>query len=278
MTKIKTPDQRLIDSAALFKERNEQYGDNYLTMGDVLFNVFPQKLEVRTSGEMQRLFTIVMLTMKLTRYAQNINKGGHQDSLDDMAVYALMAAYTDDLERAKDLPKVKQESHMYAGTFADDISTKPTFDPSLYLHNAGSQEDRVNNPAKPYLDDSLHTSFIFPMTNESIIDRKNITRNQLMAKQKQRMEDHFGLIAELPEHKTSIGSLYRTYQNLALSVAVTMSGSKGKIRRPHWTNDYANVNVNCYYSVGELISQSDRIACDWEVWFVNNPPETASAG
>lgn len=97
-TAIKTPDQRLIDAAALFMQRNKQYGDNYRTIGPVLAAMFPDGLHVGGAEEMQRVFTIVMVVMKITRYAQNIDRGGHQDSLDDMSVYSMMAAYTDELD------------------------------------------------------------------------------------------------------------------------------------------------------------------------------------
>ena len=101
----KTVDQRLHDAANLFKQRNEQYGDNYKTIGPVLDAMFPSGILLLGPDEMQRMFTIVMQVTKLTRYAQNIHRGGHQDSLDDMAVYSIMAAHTDDIARSAEFPQ-----------------------------------------------------------------------------------------------------------------------------------------------------------------------------
>lgn len=97
MTKVTSVPDRLRAAADLFEERNAAYGSNFVTMGPVLHAMFPQGLTVETPDEWQRIFSIVMFAMKTTRYASNIRRGGHRDSLDDQAVYSLMAAYTDDL-------------------------------------------------------------------------------------------------------------------------------------------------------------------------------------
>ena len=102
--KIMTVDERLHAAADLFKQRNAAYGDNYRTIGPVLAAMYPNGLTIKTEGEWQRLFTIVMSVMKTTRYAQNISKGGHADSLEDLSVYAQMGNYTDALENETNYP------------------------------------------------------------------------------------------------------------------------------------------------------------------------------
>lgn len=93
--------ERLRAAAALFEQRNRQYGNNYLLIGETLAAMFPNGLRIETPVEWQRLFTLVMMVMKNTRYAQNIFRlEGHDDSLDDITVYAQMGAYVDHLVRA----------------------------------------------------------------------------------------------------------------------------------------------------------------------------------
>jgi hypothetical protein len=97
----KPPHERLRDAAALFEKRNAEYGDNYRVMGDTLKAMFPSGLTVRTEEEWVRIFLLIMCVMKTTRYAKNFLRGGHQDSLEDLSVYAQMAAETDEEARER---------------------------------------------------------------------------------------------------------------------------------------------------------------------------------
>lgn len=105
-----SPDQRLKELAKLFQERNAQYGSNYLQFENVLRALFPYGLHITKDGEFGRLILVMHLITKLTRYTQNMQQGkGHEDSLDDMAVYAMMLQEHDSLygklgEVAKGLP------------------------------------------------------------------------------------------------------------------------------------------------------------------------------
>lgn len=110
---VRSVPTRLRAAADLFEERNAAYGGNYLTMGAVMSAIYPQGLTVKTQEEWTRLMLQVLRVMKETRYAQNFQKGGHEDSLDDLAVYALMAAETDDLAREKGRVVV-QNSHKHS--------------------------------------------------------------------------------------------------------------------------------------------------------------------
>ena len=80
----------------IYKERNALYGDNYKHFGKILLGMFPQGAVLNTEEEFNRFALFLNILHKLTRYARSINSGGHADSLDDMAVYAMMLRETDD--------------------------------------------------------------------------------------------------------------------------------------------------------------------------------------
>lgn len=94
---VRTPAERLRAAADLFEERNAAYGENYTMMGGVMAAMYPQGLTVRTPEEWTRLMLQVHRVTKETRYSQNFGRGGHQDSLDDLSVYAMMAAEQDEV-------------------------------------------------------------------------------------------------------------------------------------------------------------------------------------
>src|SRR5687768_14310804 len=77
--------------ADLFLERNRLYGDNYKRFGAVFSLVMQgQNLDTANHNDMSRLGILVQIVGKITRYGENFNRGGHDDSLDDIAVYAIM--------------------------------------------------------------------------------------------------------------------------------------------------------------------------------------------
>lgn len=83
----------LLDAAAkTFRERNAVYGDNYLRFGNAFLAIFPgNKLPpITTHQDMDRLQIMMQILNKLTRYAEQLHVGGHQDSARDMCVYAAM--------------------------------------------------------------------------------------------------------------------------------------------------------------------------------------------
>lgn len=88
-TKSPVPDMlRLLGD--LYSERNKLYGDNYKFFGDVMMGLFPRGLTLKTRDDWNRLGVFIQAMSKATRYAQQFEKGGHADSLDDMSVYAQM--------------------------------------------------------------------------------------------------------------------------------------------------------------------------------------------
>lgn len=88
--------EQLIKKAELFSKQNKIYGDNFIRFGPVLSLILAnQKLDAMNSADMARLGILVHIVTKITRYAENFNRGGHSDSLDDIAVYAMMLKQLD---------------------------------------------------------------------------------------------------------------------------------------------------------------------------------------
>lgn len=76
--------------ATTYEERNKLYGDNYKKFGRVMEAMFPEGLTLRSIQDFNRYGIFVQCASKLMRYAENLNKGGHQDSAHDLSVYAAM--------------------------------------------------------------------------------------------------------------------------------------------------------------------------------------------
>lgn len=81
---------RLRHAAGIYDERNALYGDNYKNFGIVMIGMFPRGIELKTADDFTRFGLLVQAVSKDTRYAQQFDKGGHIDSLDDGVVYRTM--------------------------------------------------------------------------------------------------------------------------------------------------------------------------------------------
>ena len=88
----KTPADYLQESVDTFKQRNMLYGDNYKLFGKIMHVAGngDDKWKINSVSDWNRLGIIVQIVSKLGRYFENFNKGGHDDSLKDIAVYASM--------------------------------------------------------------------------------------------------------------------------------------------------------------------------------------------
>lgn len=89
--KLRAPD--LLELAAgTFRERNALYGDNYRRFGAAFLALFPggRLPPIEDVGTMDRVQLMMQILNKLTRYAENVHRGGHQDSARDMTVYSAM--------------------------------------------------------------------------------------------------------------------------------------------------------------------------------------------
>lgn len=96
-----TVPEMLKTAASIYEERNKLYGTNYKRIGFIMMRLFPEGLKITTSEDFNRLGIFVQLMAKVTRYAAQFQAGGHKDSLDDMAVYAMMLQELDDMKRAE---------------------------------------------------------------------------------------------------------------------------------------------------------------------------------
>lgn len=98
--------EQLRAKAALYEERNALYGDNYKKFGPIM-ELLGIK-ELKSASDHGRFAIFVQIVAKVTRYAENFHRGGHDDSLDDIAVYSMMLKELDQIEtgkRSKEKPK-----------------------------------------------------------------------------------------------------------------------------------------------------------------------------
>lgn len=82
--------EMLRHAARTYEERNKVYGDTYKIHGYVINALFPAGIRLSGPMDHNRFAALTLIISKLTRYCQNFDKGGHADSLHDLAVYAMM--------------------------------------------------------------------------------------------------------------------------------------------------------------------------------------------
>jgi len=80
----------LRSAAEIYEQRNKLYGDNYKEFGNWVDKLFPEGLAVDTPEDFNRLGVLIQMLSKISRYAHNFHKGGHDDSLGDLAIYTMM--------------------------------------------------------------------------------------------------------------------------------------------------------------------------------------------
>lgn len=99
----RVPDM-LREAAATYEERNKLYGDNYKRHGWLMKALFPQGLHLKTESDFNRYGVFVQMVSKVSRYAEQFNNGGHEDSLLDESVYAAMLRELDEDARDPNAP------------------------------------------------------------------------------------------------------------------------------------------------------------------------------
>lgn len=104
----KSVPQALSDLGKLYNDRNNLYKSNYLNFGKTLAALLPDGITLKTPEEFNRFALFMQLLHKQSRYAHSILKGGHPDSLDDLAVYAQMLQEFDGLTRDEKLKETKE--------------------------------------------------------------------------------------------------------------------------------------------------------------------------
>lgn len=102
---MKTVPERLEDLGNLYRERNKLYGDNYKHFGKILMGIFPNGIELRTEEQFNRFALFLQVVHKVSRYGKAMPDEGHEDSLDDMAVYSQMLQEWDALTKKQDQVK-----------------------------------------------------------------------------------------------------------------------------------------------------------------------------
>jgi hypothetical protein len=95
------PQDSLRQSAEVFEERGQVYGDAYKNFGHVLMALRPNGFAIRNIEDANRLGVLTQIVMKIVRYANQFEAGGHDDSLLDLSTYAAMLRELDAEGRAK---------------------------------------------------------------------------------------------------------------------------------------------------------------------------------
>jgi len=86
---MKNVPEMLIEASNLYKERNALYGDNYKRFGPALHSLI-SSVKIDNPDDFNRFALLTQIFSKMSRYCQLFSEGGHDDSLDDLAVYAMM--------------------------------------------------------------------------------------------------------------------------------------------------------------------------------------------
>lgn len=100
MHKMTTPADLLQESVKTFRQRGEIYGNDYERFGRIMKAVFPGGFYFNAAAvDIEKTWTrmnyLIMIVNKIARYAENFDKGGHDDSLNDISVYAAMLRHID---------------------------------------------------------------------------------------------------------------------------------------------------------------------------------------
>lgn len=117
-------DKILEQAAETYKERNAIYGDNFLNFGPAMVGLFPEGITLKTSEDFIRFHLLMLDMVKTTRYCNNFDKGGHQDSIHDKVVYCAMLEACDDNFEIPEAPKAKKfAKRLEDEDWKDDIPT-----------------------------------------------------------------------------------------------------------------------------------------------------------
>jgi hypothetical protein len=89
---------KLLDEAKdLFTDRNAEYGNAYIEFGEKFFNFWGESVTLKDGEDFGRFTQLLNLYRKLDRYRRNFAKGGHADSMRDLAVEAKLLEHFDKL-------------------------------------------------------------------------------------------------------------------------------------------------------------------------------------
>jgi len=80
----------LYDKATMYDKKNEEYGDSYHLHGKLMKVMFPEGVTLISVDDFNRWGVFCLMMTKICRYVNSFEDGGHDDSLDDLAVYSMM--------------------------------------------------------------------------------------------------------------------------------------------------------------------------------------------
>ena len=87
-----TVEAELMLAADLFEERDELYGETYLTHGNVMSALFPNGIKLESASDFTMFNMINIMASKMNRLSIGFEKDSiHLDSLVDLASYSAMA-------------------------------------------------------------------------------------------------------------------------------------------------------------------------------------------
>ena len=88
---------RLHGLAKIREERQALYGDHFLGSGALLMALLGGPVTLTTEADFTRFKNFCQVADKLHRYGVQFSTGGHPDSLDDLAVYAQIQQFIDEV-------------------------------------------------------------------------------------------------------------------------------------------------------------------------------------
>jgi hypothetical protein len=97
---VKFVPEELRKAADLYEQRNKIYGNNYVKFGEAVQPLLAG-IQLNTIDDFNRYGVLTQILGKITRYCANFSRGGHDDSLVDMAVYAMMLLELDTEQKRK---------------------------------------------------------------------------------------------------------------------------------------------------------------------------------
>lgn len=93
---MKTVPEMLRESADTYEQRNKLYGNSYKEHGKIMMALFPNGVTLESEDDHNRWGVFNMMVSKLKRYAEQMDKQGHDDSLLDLSTYTSMLRELDE--------------------------------------------------------------------------------------------------------------------------------------------------------------------------------------
>ena len=82
---------KLNEALKTAKEREKVYGnEGFAKNGAALASFFKNGVTLKTPDDFSRFLILALCSVKVARYIENFDKGGHADSVHDLGVYAFL--------------------------------------------------------------------------------------------------------------------------------------------------------------------------------------------